>query len=427
MEIVVMKNLSHLTNSIATTLLQECIHAGNASCNDTSTLPPPSPPSKGGPSMEHRFWMDGVIGLTLGILGILGNFLALVVLSRQKPRVTTTVVLMVLAVMDNLVLISRVLLNSLRYLALYTGTMQAYLSAYPQLFLILYPWVYTFRLLDMWLTVLLTVDRYIVVCRPLHASTVCTVRRAVRDILIIATCSVLFSSPRFFEHQKSQDSPYGFETTDLLESKTYTVAYRIFAFFMLQYVIPLALMIFLNAQLLISLWKAMAKRAVYQKQSSRARSSSSGTNATRSVTIIVVIVVLICVMTNSLALIAQLLWSLEKCWPVAMASVNPYRRYISAYSNMAVTINSASNLPIYYLCSKRFRKLVKDTFLHACRRKKQPNFVAYQRRSPQAMYLQTNGHSSSCTTKTCRFNTNYISMSSMKRIKPPETPQMKYN
>ena len=401
----------------------------NTSClHNESATNPPRHVIIIGPSMVHRFWMDSVIGMPLGILGIIGNMLAFIVLARQKPRVTTTVVLMMLSITDNLVLISGIMLRSLRYLAVYTQTMHTYLAAYPQLFLILYPWVYFFRLFDMWLTVLLTVDRYIVVQRPLQASTVCTTRRAFRDMSIMAMCSIMFSIPRFFEHERTTENTHGFISSDLLTRRTYTIVYRIFSFFMLQYVIPLVLMIALNAILLSSLWRAVAQRSVYQKQqSSRTRFSSSSNSATRSVTIIVVIVVLICVVTNSLALTTHLLWSLEQCWPQVMGSLGVYRRYMATYSNMAISVNSASNLPIYYLCSKRFRKLVRDTLTSSCRARKN-SIVMYQRRNPQARYLQNNEGVSGCpTTKTCRLNTNYISMSRLRPTKDTDTTEMKYN
>ena len=366
-----------------------------------------------GPSMLFRFWMESVIGLILGILGIVGNCLALVVLGRQKPRVTTNVVLMVLAMMDNLILIAGILLRSLRYIAAYHNTMKPYLAAYPQLFLILYPWVYTFRLLDMWLTVLLTVDRYIAVCRPLHANTICTTRRAIRDIVLVTLCSIIFSIPRFFEHERDKSNPHGFKQSGLLKRHTYTVVYRIIAFFMSQYVVPLALMIVLNVLLLKSLWKANRERAAYQQPATSGHGTNPSNAAARSVTMIVVIVVLICVMTNSLALVTHLLWSLEQSWTDTMGTLGLYRRYMAIYSNMAIIINSASNLPIYYLCSKRFRQLVKETLLSCCRQQRRMTLVDYSGRTTQSVYLAGNGQAASCTNAntTFRFKPNYISMS----------------
>ena len=401
-----MQNMNY--NNMSMTNETGLLSASNMTSPETSTS---GAGGGGGPSMTHRFWMESIIGLTLGVFGIFGNLLALVVLSRQKPRVTTTVVLMVLVVVDNLVLVAGILLRSLRYMAVYTSSMDAYLTAYPQLFLILYPWVYIFRLLDMWLTVLLTVDRYIVVCRPLHANTICTTRRAIRDIIIVTLCAVIFSIPRFFEHKRDSTHAHGFTFSDLLTRRTYTVVYRILGFFLLQYVVPLALMIALNVVLLISLWKANAERAVYQMPSANSRSSNSS-KATRSVTMIVVIVVLICVMTNSLALVAHLLWSLEQCWPKTMGSLGSYRRYMAIYSNMAISINSASNLPTYYCCSKRFRQLVKDTLISCCRPRRKMTLMDYSGHQSESVYLQSHGQPQGCPSShtTGQFRPNYIAM-----------------
>jgi hypothetical protein len=57
------------------------------------------------------------------------------------------------------------------------------------------------RLFGIWLTVLLTVDRYIAVWYPLDAKRLCTVRRTWLLMLAIAVGSVAFSVPRFFEYK----------------------------------------------------------------------------------------------------------------------------------------------------------------------------------------------------------------------------------
>jgi hypothetical protein len=65
----------------------------------------------------------------------------------------------------------------------------------------LYPTAFPLRLFGIWLTVLLTVDRYIAVWYPLDAKRLCTVRRTWLLMLAIAVGSVAFSVPRFFEYK----------------------------------------------------------------------------------------------------------------------------------------------------------------------------------------------------------------------------------
>jgi len=50
-----------------------------------------------------------------------------------------------------------------------------------------------------WLTVLVSAERYVAICRPLHAATVCTASRVRLAVLAIAVASVLFNVPRYVE------------------------------------------------------------------------------------------------------------------------------------------------------------------------------------------------------------------------------------
>jgi len=75
-----------------------------------------------------------------------------------------------------------------------------YVGVHTRIFPWLYATAYFLRLLSVWLTVLLTVDRYIAVTYPLRARTLCTVRRT--HVLVAATtaATLAFCLPRYFEY-----------------------------------------------------------------------------------------------------------------------------------------------------------------------------------------------------------------------------------
>jgi len=97
-------------------------------------------------------------------------------------------VLQALAVVDTLVLVSTLLTQSLRQIG-----WAAYNNVYGHIFIIFYPLMYCVRLVDTWLTVLLTVDRYIAVCQPLKVITRCGTARTWMIIAAMTIASVLFS------------------------------------------------------------------------------------------------------------------------------------------------------------------------------------------------------------------------------------------
>jgi len=88
---------------------------------------------------------------------------------------------------------------------------------------------------------------------------------------------------------------------------------------------------------------------------------SSTFESARRVTIIVIVIVLMCIICYTVAMTAQVIWSLQigfKAWLGAVASVDLCRRYLSQISNLLVTINSASNFIVYCLFSRNFRAVL---------------------------------------------------------------------
>jgi len=75
-----------------------------------------------------------------------------------------------------------------------------YVSIHTRIFPWMYPTVYFLRLLSVWLTVLLTVDRYIAVWYPLKARSLCTVRRTYIVVASLILLTLAFCLPRYFEY-----------------------------------------------------------------------------------------------------------------------------------------------------------------------------------------------------------------------------------
>lgn len=326
----------------------------NVSVVAMGTEAPQAPSTSGHPSMLTRYIFETALCMPISILGIIGNILASVVLIRQRPRLSTTILLLSLAADDSLILLSTILLRSLRYLAYYHNVMDAYLAHYHSIFLVIYPLVYFIRMFNIWLTVLLTIDRVIAVCKPLHTSRICTISKAYRNIIIICICSFAFSIPRLFEFKYDSDNPFKFTSTNLLKNQTYTIGYRIITFSLFMYIIPMSALVILNAILLRTIKKADLHRTSMNK------SSSSRSNS-QSITAIVVTVVSITILCNCAALIAHILWSLHEMMP-RLKHLETYRRYMSLVANLLVTINSALNFVVYCACSRNFRLTFRRTF-----------------------------------------------------------------
>ena len=301
-----------------------------------------------------RFVCDVILVMPLVALGIVANIVAFIVLCRHKNRMTTTVLLQALAVCDTLILVCILLLRCLVNIHLLAGpdTLETYMNEYyASVFVYLFPVVYFLQLVDTWLTTLLTVDRYIAVCHPLHVHRLCTLSRAYKNMATVAALALAFSAPRFFERRLADNNCIGFAPTHLLKDNTYTIVYQVALFSVVMYIVPMSLLVGMNGRLLWELRRANMFRVTLPQTSQSARQMRS---AKKSVTLIVVTVVLVCIACNLTAGVVHLLWSLHQCFRSLRFLAAPQRR-LAHVSNVMVTLNSAVNFFIYCLCSRNFR------------------------------------------------------------------------
>ena len=179
-------------------------------------------------------------------------------------------VLQSLAVADTLVLISTLFVQSFRHVG-----WTAYNNVYGHIFIVFYPLTYCVRLVDTWLTVLLTVNRYIAVCKPLKLHICCGSTRTWMIIAAISLAAVVFSLPRFFEFKlvDDQDRRYQFIPTSLTQDRVYTILYRTSLFLAVMYLVPMSLMMTLNVLLLAALRRSEQNRVTLRSHQASLASS----------------------------------------------------------------------------------------------------------------------------------------------------------
>lgn len=185
---------------------------------------------------------------------------------------------------------------------------------------------------------------------------------------------------------------YRYQPSVLLDNKAYVIVYGNILFLLVQYLVPMIMLTVLNSYVIMSLRRStsyrtgvlLSYRARAPTVGSSLRSNNSATAAVgaaakppyaaasvpysstfesaRRVTIIVIVVVLMCIVCYTVAMTAQVIWSLQMGFSAwlgdSAASVELARRYISQLSNLLITLNSASNFVVYCLCSRNFRAVL---------------------------------------------------------------------
>lgn len=74
-----------------------------------------------------------------------------------------------------------------------------YISAYVAVFV--FPLVHVTQMWTVWITVLVAFNRYVAICRPFHASQVCTMKQTTRQIMALGIAILIYCLPRFFEYR----------------------------------------------------------------------------------------------------------------------------------------------------------------------------------------------------------------------------------
>jgi hypothetical protein len=137
------------------------------------------------------------------IIGTVCNTLIFVIMRRRRmSHLSTCYYMGILAIAD-----TSVLLLGLSVMWLYFVNRKWSLvlqSTYGCKFLSLL--FYTVSDVSVWLVCLMSADRCIAVARPLHASSICTVRRARICVLILVICIILINIHFIFTHHLSIDN-----------------------------------------------------------------------------------------------------------------------------------------------------------------------------------------------------------------------------
>ena len=105
-----------------------------------------------------------------------------------------------LATFDSILLVTSLLMFGFSSIPEYTGTMSWYhRDVFPWIVLVAYPVGIVAQTGSVYLTVTVTIERYVAVCHPLKARSICTYGRAKLYVLAAALFSILYNLPRFWE------------------------------------------------------------------------------------------------------------------------------------------------------------------------------------------------------------------------------------
>uniref|UniRef100_A0A1B0CRX1 G-protein coupled receptors family 1 profile domain-containing protein n=2 Tax=Lutzomyia longipalpis TaxID=7200 RepID=A0A1B0CRX1_LUTLO len=289
--------------------------------------------------ITFQFWICGILLNIVGILGILGNVLSMVILSRPQMRSSINYLLIGLARCDIVLIITSVLLFGIPSIYPYTGYLFFYhYYIFPNISPYVFPIAMVAQTASIYLTFTVTLERFVAVCHPLRVRALCTYGRAK---------AILYNLPRFFEvsvieHVFKGGVVYCVIASEMRSNPNYIEIYIHWLYLIFIYVLPFSQLAILNA-----LIYAQVRRANRERQRlSRTEKREIGL---ATMLLCVVIVFFLC---NVLAMINNIM----------EAFYDTTNDYLVNTSNLLVTINSSVNFIIYVIFGEKFKRIFLTLF-----------------------------------------------------------------
>lgn len=334
-------------------------------------------------SQQFRFVLYVVIVPIIVLFGVVGNILSIIVLGRDRIQPSTAFTLRVLSWADIVFLLFCLLFTTQPAISdIHVSSLHGQVILH--LFTIyMHPLYHATQMISTWTLVLVTVERYILVCKPLHAVKYVTMRRLTLALVIICISAILFQVPLFFQtgcQVKTlnttlscgnflQDSQYDSGSTTgsvrmtfKISSPLYHLIYRTLGYILLRFVIPFIILIYLSARLAQEIQRSRSRHdAIYASVLSNDSQHHHQTERQGKYTrIVVTIVTLFCICLLPQAIFLLLL-TLRNYKVLTLPSAFTF--CFDAIASLLLTVNSSSNFLIYCIMRENFRSLLRKLFI----------------------------------------------------------------
>lgn len=298
---------------------------------------------KQNPNQNLKVLFTQVITPTLCVLGIIGNIINLLVLTRKDMQGSTNCFLIALAVSDMLLLTMQILPTAISTTR-WKGMSRTYIIASRYLVVIRYFTSNVFITCTSWLTVAITIERFIAIRFALKARLMCTIHRAKVAITAIFIISFLFHLSKCFEYAPNMNhtSPKPVDMQALANNKIYDT---------LMHVLNIAVAVFIPEVSLFILNTLLIYFLVQHNRSMR-HIKDKGRQELLQLTLVVITMVSVFMICHSIGLYLAINIAIYSRKQVLFTVIGERLRIIN---NFLVLVNSSVNFILYTAISKRFR------------------------------------------------------------------------
>lgn len=291
-----------------------------------------------------EFWTCGILLNLVGVLGIFGNILSIIILSRPQMRSSINYLLIALARCDIILIVTSILLFGFPAIYEYTGQLFVYyFYVFPHISPYFFPVAMCAHTASVYLTFTVTLERFVAVCHPLRARALCTYGRAKLYVIGCWTFSLLFNLPHFWEvivrpvQLDENTVVYCLGPSDFRRDRDYINIYIHWMPLVVLYIIPFTTLAILNTLIYRQVRKANRER----QRLSRTEKREIG------LATMLLCVVLVFFLCNVLSMINNIMEAIYEI----------INEYLVKSSNLLVTLNSSINFVIYVVFGEKFKRI----------------------------------------------------------------------
>lgn len=320
--------------------LSKVSHNNFSLTNDTT-----QEPSKGN-CILFDFILYSIVAMTIGFAGLIGNTVSFLVLHQDKCTPTASLMLRSLAITDNIFLALWMLHYSLRFALKYGGIQLQDSSIWVIIRVYTFPLLYMAQMITIWLTVVISFNRFVAVCLPYKAPSFCNVKNVYKEIAVVVIAALVYNIPKFFEieiERNAESQSFRGKRTALGGNEMYRFIYGDIFYHTTTFVIPLFMLIIMNTRVII-VYKETRKR--------KRRMTSRRSENENNITLIMIIVIIIFLSCHTPARLVQIIlsYSFNHC--------KEYSYYLIHFSNVLEVLNSSVNFIVYFVFRKSFRDII---------------------------------------------------------------------
>lgn len=307
---------------------------------------------------QSRFWVQRVLAPLIMIIGVVGNSITIVVLTRRRMRSSTNCYLAALAIFDMLYLILFFSLSLSHYSNTDTEDFYPYYRCFGVMLMLTDACSNT----SVWLTTTFTIERYIAVCHPIKRKVICTESRAKKVVFAVFVVCFLCTIPTPFEW--TVQTRVDLASNQTLVRAVYSEFGRNMVYKKVYYWVTVVLFIFIPF-VLLAVFNSFLIWAVHQSKSQRRlmtmtqtqRDSANQENKITIMLIAVVILFLICQLPTAVMLV----YTSAHVYPLNSNS-DALITGLNNIFNILMASNASCNFVLYCVLSEKYRRTFHKVF-----------------------------------------------------------------